>query len=64
MAGKDKKTVMLRVEVPETLRDRLKVQSARMKINMGELVEKLIEEPITLKELEREAFKNLEQQDK
>ena len=63
MPGKDKSTVMLRVEVPETLRDRLKVQSARMKINMGELVQKLIEEPITLKELEREAFKNLEQEE-
>ncbi len=61
MAEKDNKTVMLRVEVSEAIRDRLKVQSARMKLTMGELVEKLLQEPITLKELELEAFKNLEQ---
>jgi len=29
---------------------------------MGELVEKLVEEPITLKELELEALKKLEQE--
>ena len=61
MAGKDKKTVMLRVEVSEAIRDRLKVQSARMKLTMGELVEKLVQEPIALKDLELEAFKHLEQ---
>jgi hypothetical protein len=62
MAAKDKDTVMLRVEVSEALRSRLKAQSARMGITMGELVEKLVEEPITLKELELEALKKLEQE--
>jgi hypothetical protein len=60
MPGKDKKTVMLRVEVPDTLRNRLKAQSAQMEITMGELVEKLIDEPITLRELELETLKNLQ----
>lgn len=60
MAEQDKKAVMLRVEVPEALRNRLKAQSARMKITMGELVEKLVDEPITLKALEREALKGLD----
>ncbi|HEY9832344.1 MAG TPA: hypothetical protein V6D26_17290, partial [Stenomitos sp.] len=36
--GKNRDTVMLRVEVSEALRNRLKAQSARMKITMGELV--------------------------
>ncbi len=62
MAGKDKDTVMLRVEVSEALRNRLKAQSARMTITMGELVEKLVDEPITLRELEVEALKSLEQE--
>jgi hypothetical protein len=63
MPGKDKSTVMLRVEVPETLRNRLKAQSARMQITMGELVEKLIDEPVTLRELELETLKRLEQEE-
>ena len=63
MAGKDKNTVMLRVEVSETLRNRLKAQSARMKITMGELVEKLVDEPTTLRELELAALKSLEQEE-
>jgi hypothetical protein len=54
---------MLRVEVPETLRNRLKAQSARMQITMGELVEKLIDEPITLRELEIETLKRLQKQE-
>ncbi len=62
MAAKDKDTVMLRVEVPEALRNRLKAQSARMGMTMGELVERLVDEPITLKELELEALKKIEQQ--
>ncbi len=63
MAAKDKDTVMLRVEVSEALRNRLKAQSARMGITMGELVERLVDEPIALKELELEALKKLEQKD-
>ncbi|MFB2982329.1 hypothetical protein [Microseira sp. BLCC-F43] len=63
MPGKDTNTVMLRVEVPETLRNRLKAQSARMQITMGELVEKLIDEPITLRELEIETLKRLQKQE-
>ena len=63
MPGKDKSTVMLRVEVPETLRNRLKAQSARMQITMGELVEKLVDEPITLRELEVKALKSLEREE-
>lgn len=63
MAAKDKDTVMLRVEVSKALRNRLKAQSARMGMTMGELVERLVDEPITLKELELEAFKKLEQQE-
>jgi hypothetical protein len=63
MASKDKDTVMLRVEVSEALRNRLKAQSARMGMTMGELVERLVDEPITLKQLEREALKKLEQKD-
>jgi hypothetical protein len=63
MAAKDKDTVMLRVEVSETLRNRLKAQSARMGMTMGELVERLVDEPITLKELELEALKKLEQKE-
>jgi antitoxin component of RelBE/YafQ-DinJ toxin-antitoxin module len=62
MAAKDKDTVMLRVEVSEAVRNRLKAQSARMGMTMGELVEKLVDEPITLKELELEALKKLEQE--
>jgi Flp pilus assembly secretin CpaC len=63
MAAKDKDTVMLRVEVSEVLRNRLKAQSARMGMTMGELVERLVDEPITLKELELEALKKLEQKE-
>lgn len=63
MAGKNRDTVMLRVEVSEALRNRLKAQSARMKITMGELVEKLVDEPITLRELEVEALKSLEREE-
>ncbi len=63
MPGKDANTVMLRVEVPETLRNRLKAQSARMQITMGELVEKLIDEPITLRELELETLKKLQKEE-
>ncbi len=61
MAERDKKVVMLRVEVPETLRSRLRAQSVRMNITMGELVEKLADEPITLKQLERESLKDIEE---
>jgi hypothetical protein len=61
MAQRDKKLVMLRVEVPETLRSRLRAQSVRMNITMGELVEKLADEPITLKQLERESLKDIEE---
>lgn len=63
MAAKDKDTAMLRVEVSEALRNRLKAQSARMGMTMGELVERLVDEPITLKELELEALKKLEQKE-
>jgi hypothetical protein len=62
MTGKDKDKVMLRVEVSVALRNRLKAQSARMGITMGEMVERLVDEPITLKELELEALKKLEQE--
>jgi len=51
--------VMLRVEVPEALRSRLKAQSARMGVTMGELVEMLIDTP--LRELELEALKKLKE---
>jgi hypothetical protein len=34
-----------------------------MGMTMGELVERLVDEPITLKELELEALKKLEQQE-
>jgi hypothetical protein len=61
MAERDKKVVMLRVEVPETLRSRLRAQSVRMNITMGELVEKLADEAITLKQLERESLKDIEE---
>jgi hypothetical protein len=61
MAERDKKLVMLRVEVPETLRSRLRAQSVRMNITMGELVEKLADEPITLKQLERESLKDIDE---
>jgi hypothetical protein len=61
MAQRDKKLVMLRVEVSETLRSRLRAQSVRMNITMGELVEKLADEPITLKQLERESLKDIEE---
>lgn len=61
MVERDKKLVMLRVEVPETLRSRLRAQSVRMNITMGELVEKLADEPITLKQLERESLKDIEE---
>ena len=63
MAAKDKDTVMLRVEVSEAVRNRLKAQSARLGITMGELVERLVDKPITLKELELEALKKLEQKE-
>ena len=63
MAAKDKDTVMLRVEVSEALRNRLKAQSARMGMTMGELVERLVDESITLKELELQALKKLEQKE-
>ncbi len=61
MAERDKKLVMLRVEVSETLRSRLRAQSVRMNITMGELVEKLADEPITLKQLERESLNDIEE---
>lgn len=51
----------LGAEVSEALRNRLKAQSARMEITMGELVKRLVDEPITRKELELEALKKLEQ---
>jgi hypothetical protein len=56
----EEKTVMLRVEVPESFRNRLKAQSARMGITMGELVRKLADEPIALKDLERESLDQIE----
>jgi hypothetical protein len=45
--------VQLRVDVPSAFRARLKAQSARMGITMGELIMQVISEP--LKQLEREA---------
>ena len=61
MAAKDTKEidqVQLRVDVPEPFRARLKAQSARMGITMGELVIKLAEEAITLRQLEEESLKS------
>ncbi len=54
---------MLGAEVSETLKNWLKVQSAQMGVTMGELVKRLVDEPITLKELELEALKKLDQTD-
>jgi len=59
MAEKAESTVMLRVEVSEALRSRLKAQSARMGVTMGELVAMLIDSP--LRELELEALKKLKE---
>lgn len=60
MAAKDDKDinqVQLRVDVPESFRARLKAQSARMGITMGELVVKLAEEGVTLRQLEEDALR-------
>lgn len=50
--------VQLRVDVSESFRARLKAQSARMGITMGELVVKLAEEEITLRQLEEDFLKS------
>lgn len=52
MAEKTKDAVVLRVEVPERLRSRLKTQAVRTGITMGELIEQLIDEPLRKIELE------------
>lgn len=47
-----KDTVMLRVEISEELRTRLKSQAVRVSKTMGELLEELIERPLRELELE------------
>lgn len=47
-----KDTVMLRVEISEELRSRLKSQAVRVNKTMGELLEELIEKPLRQLELE------------
>lgn len=46
------KTVMLRVEIPENLRTRLKTQAVRRGVTMGELLEQITDEPLRQLELE------------
>lgn len=48
---------MLRVEIPEALRTRLKTQAVRMGITMGELLVQITDEP--LRQLELEALENV-----
>ena len=57
MAEKAKDAVVLRVEVPERLRTRLRTQAVRTGVTMGELIERLIDEP--LREIEREALEGV-----
>lgn len=47
-----KDTVMLKVEVSDELRSRLKSQAVRVSKTMGELLEELIEKPLRELELE------------
>lgn len=61
MAKDAAKTVMLRVEIPENLRTRLKTQAVRKGVTMGELLEQIADEP--LRRLELEALENAKQQD-
>lgn len=56
MAKDAAKTVMLRVEIPENLRTRLKTQAVRKGITMGELLQEIADEP--LRQLELEALEN------
>lgn len=57
MAEKAKDAVVLRVEVPERFRTRLKTQAVRTGVTMGELIERLIDEP--LRKIELEAMKGV-----
>lgn len=62
--------VVLRVEVPEQFRTRLKTQAVRMRVTMGEMIQKFMEEPLEQLELESiqttgnepETFKDLVRQ--
>lgn len=54
---KPEKTVPLRVEVSETFKSRLKAQSGRMGVTMGELLETLADE--ALQQLELKALEQL-----
>lgn len=45
MSGK-LESVVLRVEVPEQFRTRLKTQAVRMGVTMGEMIQKFMEEPL------------------
>ena len=54
MEKQAERTVQLRVDIPEALRTRLKTQSVRRGITMGDLLQDLIEKP--LKDLEIEAL--------
>lgn len=47
-----KTVVMLRVEIPENLRTRLKTQAVRRGVTMGELLEQITDEPLRQLELE------------
>ena len=57
MPEKTEKTVPLRVEVSETFKSRLKAQSGRMNVTMGELLESLADE--ALQQLELKALEQL-----
>lgn len=52
--------VVLRVEVPEEFRTRLKAQSTRMKITMGDLIQHLANGSVTLRELEKDFLQKLD----
>lgn len=61
MVKKDK--VVLRVEVPEEFRTRLKAQSTRMKMTMGDLVQHLANDSVTLRELEKDSLQKIDNED-
>ncbi|MBD2019287.1 hypothetical protein H6F43_03705 [Leptolyngbya sp. FACHB-36] len=49
--------IKLQVDMPKSLRSRLKTLSVKLGITMGDLVIKLISETRTLQQLEQEAFR-------
>lgn len=46
------KTVQLRVDIPESLRTRLKTQAVRRGVTMGDLLQDLLDKPLRGLELE------------